>query len=122
MSSRLQFDERDERCARWMFDKIQKMAPGIIGNKLSFDVWADDIRKLRKIDGCEYPEIKLLFEYANAHHFWQSVILSPANLRKNRVRLLLEINRGKHGKHTISTDDLAAALSVGRGLQNTSAG
>ncbi len=84
--ARTRFEERDERCARWMYDLILKVSPET--RIPVWNDWANDIRKLREIDHRSYQDIREMFEFANRHHFWDTNIKSPHKLRKQWSRLV----------------------------------
>lgn len=52
-----------------------------------FQTWANEIRLMIERDRRTLDEIRSLFEWANAHPFWKTNILSPATLRKQWDKL-----------------------------------
>lgn len=77
--SKLRFDEKDLDFAKWMFSKIQKVAPK--AKKPNFDQWANTIRLMREADKNSLDEIRQVFTWANSDSFWKTNILSPGKLR-----------------------------------------
>lgn len=69
----------DVGVATWMWEHIDILAPG--QKKPNFEIWADDIRKLRQIDGRSLDDIKAVFQWAHNDDFWRTNIRSPAKLR-----------------------------------------
>lgn len=54
--------------------------------------WANDFRLMREQDKRKPEHIAQLFKFANEHHFWSTVVLSPANLRKNWGKIAAQYN------------------------------
>ena len=53
--------------------------------KIKIELWADEVRKLEKIDGHSIEEIAAVWNWLhgeNGNDFWRRIILSPAKLRK----------------------------------------
>lgn len=88
---KFQFEEAHLKFAQFMFEKIKEVAPST--KEPNFEAWADCIRKLNKIDKIEGKRIKSLFEWANSHQFWGSVVLSPANLREKWAQIEAQMIR-----------------------------
>lgn len=82
-------NDRDLRCARWMFEMILTIRDRF--KRPNFQVWARDIRLMRERDGRTYDEIYQVFRWANENEFWRVNILSPAKLRKQFDRLALQM-------------------------------
>lgn len=58
----------------------------------NFKAWANDIRLMRERDGRTLDEIRELFQWANDDPFWKTNILSPATLRKQWDKLVIQRN------------------------------
>lgn len=69
--------------------------------------WAEDVRKIREIDGIDHNEMARVFTWANNDPFWSSNILSPAKLRKQWNQLSAKANQKQSvngvGQRTQST-------------------
>ena len=61
----------------------------------NLDTWADDVRKMRELDGRNHFQIFRVFDWANHDSFWQTNILSPAKLREKFDQLELQMTRPK---------------------------
>ncbi|HCI6019562.1 TPA: replication protein [Klebsiella quasipneumoniae subsp. quasipneumoniae] len=70
----------DLRAAQWMFAKVQEVASATPAP--NWAGWANDIRLARNALNVTHREICKVFAWANADHFWQTNILSPAKLRQ----------------------------------------
>ncbi len=55
--------------------------------------WAEDVRKIRVIDGIDHKEMARVFTWANKDQFWSSNILSPGKLRKQWNQLSAKANQ-----------------------------
>lgn len=69
----------DLKAAQWMFTKILIATPA--AREPNWPAWANDVRLMRAALKASHREICEVFEWANADHFWQTNILSPAKLR-----------------------------------------
>lgn len=85
------FTPEEKNLAQKIRTTLLKDSPKLSAGK-NIDSWANDIRLFREVDKLSLSEIWELFEFANSDDFWRSVILSPANLRKNKDRLLAKKN------------------------------
>jgi hypothetical protein len=70
----------DYKAAKWMFDLVRKVNP--TARAANFDVWANEIRLMREIDGRTHAEVCELFLWAKKDSFWCANIQSPAKLRE----------------------------------------
>lgn len=104
---KFQFDPPHLEFAKFMFGKIREVAPST--KEPNFEAWADCIRKLNKIDNIEGKRIKQLFEWANSHQFWGSIILSPGNLRDKwaqiEAQMLRDTAKGSKEQKVFITKD-----------------
>jgi len=80
----------DLEIAEMIFQGVRKLNPK--HKKPEMKKWADDIRKMRKLDDRSPDQIRDVFKWANGDGFWQSNILSPAKLRKQFDQLLIKMN------------------------------
>jgi len=69
----------DLKAAEWIFGKVQGIAP--TAQQPNWPAWANDIRLMRGSLEVTHHDICETFRWANADHFWQTNILSPAKLR-----------------------------------------
>ena len=69
----------DLKAAEWIFGKVQSIAP--TAQQPNWPAWANDIRLMRGSLEVTHHDICETFRWANADHFWQTNILSPAKLR-----------------------------------------
>ena len=79
----------DLRAAQWMFSKVQEVAPATATP--NWAGWANDIRLARNALNVTHREICEVFAWANADHFWQTNILSPAKLRQKWATLTAQM-------------------------------
>lgn len=70
----------DHKAATWMFDLVRKVNP--TARQMNPDVWANEIRLMREIDGRTHTEICALFLWAKKDSFWCVNIQSPSKLRE----------------------------------------
>lgn len=70
----------DEKCARWLFGLVLDI--NSTARKPNWSMWADDVRRLREIDGHAHREICEMFKWAHDDSFWCANILSPKKLRE----------------------------------------
>lgn len=69
----------DLKAAEWIFSKVRIVTP--TAQQPNWPAWANDIRLMRGALEVTHHDICETFKWANADHFWQSNILSPAKLR-----------------------------------------
>lgn len=118
----LKFDDEDLRLAKWIFSLIQTLNPN--HREPNLDSWANDVRLMRERDKRSRREIAELFDWANKDDFWRTNILSPATLRKQWDRLVIQRgtlrearqqpaagSTASSGRRTTVTDAVAAAIS-----------
>lgn len=79
----------DLRAAQWIYGKVQEVAPAAA--EPNWASWANDIRLTRNALNVTHREICEVFAWANADHFWDTNILSPAKLRQKWPRLTAEM-------------------------------
>lgn len=80
--------DSDIKTSRLMFDLIRTLNPK--HREPNLQSWANDVRLMRERDGRTDAEIRVLFEWSNQHHFWKTNILSPATLRKQWDKLVIQ--------------------------------
>lgn len=83
--------EDDYKAARWMFDLVRKVNP--TARAANFDLWANEIRLMREIDGRTHAEVCELFLWAKKDSFWCANIQSPAKLREKWDTLTVRMNQ-----------------------------
>lgn len=59
------------------------------------NTWANEVRKIREIDGIDHAEMARVFTWASKDSFWASNILSPSKLRKQWDQLSAKSNQHK---------------------------
>jgi len=81
---------KDSELAHLLYDLIKQENPDwhVTPN---WDIWADDIRKLREIDERTVKQIEFIIRWCQQDNFWHKNILSPAKLRKQFNRLVVEV-------------------------------
>ena len=81
----------DLKAAQWMFSKILVATPA--AREPNWPAWANDVRLMRGALKASHREICEVFEWANADHFWQTNILSPAKLREKWPTLKAQMSQ-----------------------------
>ncbi|EMI44518.1 hypothetical protein [Rhodopirellula sp. SWK7] len=93
--SALRADASDVELARWMFDRVRRIAPK--AREPDFTKWGNTIRLMRERDGHSLAEIKEVFQWANEHtQFWAVNVMCPEKLREKFARLHAESQTGNH--------------------------
>ena len=101
--------------AKFIFDSISGRTmdtkePNWVG-------WANELRLMRDIDKRASEHIAALFNFANTHSFWSTVILSPSSLRKNWGKVAAQYNGDRHsGKDSRSIAERIKDTSWADGL------
>jgi hypothetical protein len=95
---KLCFSEDDLATAKWMFGKIEKLLPNT--KPPDFESWGNSIRLIRELDKRTDDEIRELFSWANAHHFWHTTVRCPDKLRKQWDTLWLQRKADNGSKGT----------------------
>lgn len=67
----------------------------------NFDEWTKDINKIVRIDKRTYEQVEWMIHWCQQDDFWKTNILSPAKLRKQFNRLVIQAKRPKKGGITI---------------------
>lgn len=70
----------DLKAAKWIFSKVQIVAP--TAQQPNWPSWSNDIRLMRNALDVTHHDICEVFKWANADHFWQTNVMSPAKLRE----------------------------------------
>ena len=78
----------DLRLAKLLFSLIKQNSP--THKQPNMDSWANDVRKIRELDGRTEEQIEIIMRWAQQNDFWQSNILSPAKLRKQFDALVIK--------------------------------
>ncbi|MEA5104717.1 replication protein [Pantoea sp. S18] len=81
----------DLKAAEWMFCKVVTVAP--TAQEPNWPAWSNDIRLMRNALSVSHHEICELFKWANADHFWQTNVMSPAKLREKWDTLKAQMNQ-----------------------------
>lgn len=85
----------DLKAAEWIFSKVQVITPSV--QQPNWPAWANDIRLMRGALEVTHHDICETFKWANADHFWQTNILSPAKLRAKWDTLRAQMSQ--HGRN-----------------------
>lgn len=83
--------EEDMTAARWMFGLVKTV--NATAKDPNFDVWADEVRLMREIDGRTHAEICAQFQWAKRDSFWCANVQSPAKLREKWDQLTEQRSR-----------------------------
>jgi phage replication O-like protein O len=81
----------DLKAAEWLFTKVRVVAP--TAQEPNWPAWSNDIRLMRNALECSHHEICEVFKWANADHFWQTNVMSPAKLREKWETLKAQMNQ-----------------------------
>jgi hypothetical protein len=73
--------------------------------KPNFQSWAKTFDLMLRIDKRTPEQIKAIIDWAQGHHFWHRNILSPAKLRKQFDRLVLESKNGGSPKKYLTRSE-----------------
>ena len=86
----------DRRLCEWMFGLLLQLNPK--HRAPSWPAWMRDVRLMREREKRTRREIAGLFAWANADSFWQGNVLSPAALRRQWDRLVIQrMKKGGNG-------------------------
>lgn len=88
-SRKLTFSDNDMQLANIMFTKILQLNP--TNKKPNLEKWADEFRKILKIDKKPASEVLELLELIFKDSFWCNNILSPNKLRKQYDQLKIKL-------------------------------
>ena len=93
-----------ERCRKHLVAGLLALSPkGRIRRKRDFADWDRDMDRLLRIDQRSEPEVIAMIDWALGNEFWAPNIQSPAKLRKQWDRLVLEQERGS-GKNAAAEE------------------
>lgn len=95
-AAKVKFTDNDVKLARLLDKKIKENYPVLADKLTNIDQWADDIRKLREIDGAKSNQIELMIYWVHGgvfnrpngdikfkeHDFWSQNIQSASKLRE----------------------------------------
>jgi len=84
------------RLAKLLYDLI-KSKNTAWKEKPNWDKWANEIRLLNEADQRSWQQIEFMINWCQNDSFWQTVILSPSNLRRKFNRLCVQA-KGKQKK------------------------
>lgn len=89
----------DLKAAEWMFCKVVIVAP--TAQEPNWPAWSNDIRLMRNAMKVSHHEICELFKWANADHFWQTNVMSPAKLREKWGTLKAQMNQPNRNRQAL---------------------
>jgi hypothetical protein len=92
--------------AKYIFDSVAGRT--MESKEPNWATWANDIRLMRESDNRNPKHIAALFKFSDQHHFWSTVILSPASLRKNWGKVAAQYNAER--ATGLDTQDIADQL------------
>lgn len=102
----IKYTENDLKIAQDLYLLILRINPN--HKEPNYERWADDIRKINKLDNRTHAEIWETILWVSNHHFWQTVILSPDNLRKKWDKITVQrVARGKPNETSKPVDNSA---------------
>jgi phage replication O-like protein O len=90
----------DLKAAKWIFSKVQMVTP--TAQQPNWPAWANDIRLMRGALEVTHHDICETFQWANADHFWQSNILSPAKLRAKWDTLRAQMSQPGRNRQAVA--------------------
>lgn len=100
------YTENDLKIAQDLYLLILRINPN--HKEPNYEKWADGIRKINKLDNRTHAEIWETILWVSSHHFWQTVILSPDNLRKKWDKITVQkVARGKPNETSKPVDNSA---------------
>lgn len=70
-----------------------------------FDKWANTIRLTIEADKRTGKEVQDMIVWATSHDFWSGVILSPASLRKNFDKMIVQKNKQMNSQSVMETEN-----------------
>lgn len=93
-------NERGMELAQLLYKLIKDENPGW-HVRPNFDEWTKDINKIVRIDKRTYEQVEWMIHWCQQDDFWKTNILSPAKLRKQFNRLVVQAKQPKKGGITI---------------------
>lgn len=92
--------QEDHQCAEWIFSRIKKLyekaaeTDGEVSRPKdpNWNIWANEIRLMRAIDGRSHRQICELFKRVQSDSFWCKNVLSPSKLREKWDELFLKLS------------------------------
>lgn len=90
------------KAACWMHGRV--LAVNATAKMPNLNVWADEVRLMREIDGRTHKEICELFQWAKHDAFWCANIQSPGKLRAKWDTLVEQQARPKGAGRGPGTD------------------
>jgi hypothetical protein len=102
-SPKLRFTDDDKGLAQEMFSLIRELNPN--AKEPDLDQWANEFRLMRERDGKDrtVEGVRDLMRWSLGHSFWKSNILSPAALRKQWDRLVIQRKEQHDPRRTTSS-------------------
>jgi len=89
----------DLLAAQWIFSRVKVITP--TAKQPNWPAWANDIRLMRAALEATHHEICETFKWANADHFWQTNILSPAKLRAKWDTLRAQMSQPGRNRQSV---------------------
>lgn len=99
---RHKFEICDMKLAELLYERILQNNPS--HKKPNLEKWANDIRLMRERDGRTVEQIEYLINWTQNHSFWHTNILSPAKLRKQFDKLVLQVKQEHNSNVTPITN------------------
>ena len=91
------YSNKDKELATLLYNLIKEKNPEW-NFKPNWDIWSEDIRKLREIDNRTEEQIEFLIKWTQDDDFWSKNILSPSKLRKQFNNLIVKIKSNYKNK------------------------
>ena len=90
----------DLKAAEWMFSRVKIVTP--TAKDPNWPAWANEVRLLRRSLDVTHHDICETFKWANADHFWQTNILSPAKLRAKWDTLRAQMSQPGRNRQAVA--------------------
>ncbi|ELU16560.1 hypothetical protein CAPTEDRAFT_203755 [Capitella teleta] len=111
------FTEADMAFALLMAQRIDAVN-GTEEKRRNLNNWADELRKMREIDGRDPEQIAAVFNWCNQDDFWQTNIQSPATLRKKFAMLNGKCLKASANRNTSTTSTGWTGSDMATGTSN----
>ncbi|WP_343463507.1 replication protein [Pantoea sp.] len=89
----------DLLASQWIFSRVKVITP--TAKQPNWPAWANDIRLMRGALEVSHHDICETFKWANADHFWQTNILSPAKLRAKWDTLRAQMSQPGRNRQSV---------------------
>lgn len=97
------FEICDMANAEYLLELVLKNNPSF--RKPNLESWANEFRKIRKIDKRTIEQITFLIDWTQRDSFWSANIQSPIKLRKHWDSLVLKVKRNNPVKQVRNFED-----------------